>query len=401
MATPPAKGRTRVPGVPEPKHQRVKVDPLEAAQTELAIIEVERDDLRELNAAVVAERDAAVEALAASKAGASFVSRLADAMNHAGRVEKSSVNEQQNYKYASAEAMLGAVRGPLFDRSIVLVPSQPLYRHETAKTTTNKDVRRTTVSIDFTFVDGLSDERLVIVGWQGIGEDSGDKAIGKATTSAIKTFIRTQWLLPTEHDDPEQEAPKAPPLPPWAVAVAPMVAANEINNALHDMLGSDVADMVGRKIAGKFGGTPAAALDVAHIIGRAYAHVLTQGAQTPDDEDQTPPPESDEVDAVTAARDAAMFNGEPDPGPAVLAGGIVVDSVVIVNGEEITPTDAEPGTVPNPLQAIVDAGAELPTVEQQVKLLRKAGCPCADPFPNEDAPANPRCPIVGHGQPLL
>ena len=49
--------------------------------------------------------------------------RVAAAMAEAAAVTKGSENKEQGYKFASAEAILGAVRGPLLKRGIVLIPS--------------------------------------------------------------------------------------------------------------------------------------------------------------------------------------------------------------------------------------------------------------------------------------
>jgi hypothetical protein len=56
------------------------------------------------------------------------------------------------------------------------------------------------LDVRFTFTDGREE---LEVRWHGEGQDYGDKAYGKAYTNAVKTFVRTAWLLPTEHDDPE------------------------------------------------------------------------------------------------------------------------------------------------------------------------------------------------------
>lgn len=133
-----------------------------------------------------------------------LAARLAEAMAAAAEVTKSSRNTDQGYNYASAEVILAAVRKPLLERGIILIP-QPRSIEEREVQFRRGTGTLATVTVDFTFIDGLTSERLVIEGWVGQGQDSGDKAVGKAYTSAIKTFIRAAWLLPTEDPTGEQQ----------------------------------------------------------------------------------------------------------------------------------------------------------------------------------------------------
>jgi hypothetical protein len=126
--------------------------------------------------------------------------RIAEAMSEAGEVTKSATNTEQKYKYATAEAILGAIRGPLFARGVLLAPDLENVEEQEITSSRGTKGTRAIAHVTFTFTDGRES---LVCRWRGEGQDYGDKAYGKAYTNAIKTFIRSAWLLPTEHDDPE------------------------------------------------------------------------------------------------------------------------------------------------------------------------------------------------------
>lgn len=340
-----------------------------------AALEAERDELRAANA----ELEQRIAELTKT-AGSSLVSRIAEAMNEAAEVTKSATNEHHGYKYASAEAMLKAVRGPLFERSIILTTHLVGHREAPAG---GKSIR-TTVLVDFVFRDGLSAEVLRIDGWQGSADDTQDKGIGKAYTSAIKTFLRTQWLLPTEHDDPEKVTP--PNLPAWSAPLTEEDGRRLFVQALADLTGEENAakafDLTARHLGGP---VPRVAADVVHIAATAVRASLqaelerARAAQG----DPSVPPEQRDADAQAWAGEPAADDadrqetaGEPEPEPI------------------------PPASVEDPLMAAMQRGEQIPQdPAKQAAALRKAGCICKpSPFPAEGE-GDPACPIIGHGTP--
>ncbi len=127
-------------------------------------------------------------------------------------VEKRGRNEHFKYDYATAEDTLRALRGPLAERNVVIMPSV---------LSSQREGNLTTVRLSFTLVDGDTGEAHVCE-WEGTGEDRADKGHYKAYTGAIRTFLRETFLLPAG-DDPEADKdtdkgkhrarPKPPPEP--------------------------------------------------------------------------------------------------------------------------------------------------------------------------------------------
>jgi len=60
-----------------------------------------------------------------------------------------------------------------------------------------------------TFIDGVTGEERSF-SWVGQGQDRGDKAVAKATTSALRTALLKAFMLPMG-DDPEQDSIQRPP----------------------------------------------------------------------------------------------------------------------------------------------------------------------------------------------
>lgn len=134
---------------------------------------------------------------------ADFQARLVQAKSAVAGVAKDGRNSQQGYDYATVEGMLRAVRGPLAEHGINLSVSLVDVHRDAITSGRGAQGERITVTVAFTLRDTKS-EAFTTHHWAGVGEDYGDKAIGKAYTSAVKTFIRTEWLLPTG-DDPEAD----------------------------------------------------------------------------------------------------------------------------------------------------------------------------------------------------
>jgi hypothetical protein len=130
--------------------------------------------------------------------------KLAEVTAAVGYVAKDGRNDFQNYRYTSAEALLAAIRGPLSDRQVVLMPSLTALSEREYMTSKGKASVITTAHVSFTLIDGESGESHECA-WAGQGDDPGDKGLGKAYTNAIKTFLREQFLIP-QGDDPEADS---------------------------------------------------------------------------------------------------------------------------------------------------------------------------------------------------
>ncbi len=123
-------------------------------------------------------------------------------------VEKKGRNAFFNYDYAKEADILDAVREKLAQNKIFVFTSiENMDFRETGKRTRDgSPLNLVFVRTKHTFWDGESGETAEVFG-QGCGEDSGDKAIYKAITGAMKYFISKNFLISTG-DDPEKDEEK-------------------------------------------------------------------------------------------------------------------------------------------------------------------------------------------------
>lgn len=110
---------------------------------------------------------------------------------------------QGHWAYASAEAVLTAVRGEFLARNVLVLGTERDTEERQRQTSGGGDTTVTTIHVDFIFLDAQTGERIEL-SWLGRGEDPADRGVGKALTNAIKTFLRQQLLLPWG-DDPEAD----------------------------------------------------------------------------------------------------------------------------------------------------------------------------------------------------
>lgn len=118
--------------------------------------------------------------------------------------------EKYSYKYISESALLTQIRDKLSARGVAAFVS--VERQNTRMVTVEKSGRNGTysathmqaeVEILLTFADGESGEMFSVVG-QGHANDSGDKAVYKAITSANRYAWWKTMLIPTDEDDVNQ-----------------------------------------------------------------------------------------------------------------------------------------------------------------------------------------------------
>lgn len=416
-------------------------------------------DLEELSTdsleGIVDEVEAALERgrAAAAAAPVPLITAIAAAMLDAGEVTKSSKNTEQGYMFASAEAILAAVRRPLLERGVLLTSQPVTYVEREITSRSGSKGTLYSLGVDFTFRDGAGAE-LVVTDWRGIGQDFGDKAIGKAYTNAIKTFVRTQWLLPTEHDDPESspagervgDSAQAEP-PAWArEATAERKAL--LLDALEPLIGREQGKALALAVKSSIGHVPDVLIPFARGIVRAFLDgteddVLARrraargredadaaraaqdaAAEQPDEpapeSDVTPPtlnvedarpapPEEATLGAIrTATFDevAALAENAADERVRKAAADELDQrrAEAIIAGEE--PADDPPAPAAEgpdaPPAGTIDVG-ELPANPATAfGVLKAAGCICSDPLKqrSEAGTIDDACPIKGHGIPF-
>lgn len=230
-----------------------------------------------------------------------LVTDLAAAMLAAREVKKSSRNTDQNYDYASIEQILGAIRGPLLERSMIVnartvdLVLNPVTSKQGSQGTS------AIVTVDFEYLHGPTGDKLVSDGWRGQGVDYGDKAISKAYTSAAKSFIKLEWLLSTDADQhadlPDAVATQAPA---WAREARPE-RRDELAQRLLS-LGVDPDVLLG-SIEQTIGHIP--------DIVVSFARAIPAGNQT------SPQPAAADVPPAPAAAGDHFPQDEPDGPPDV------------------------------------------------------------------------------------
>jgi hypothetical protein len=135
--------------------------------------------------------------------------KLVEIRKGLGRVEKTKRNPHFGYNYVSLEH-LNALLEPKFSEKNIhfstAVVSADVHYGDT------KAGVFASVVTDQTFIDGETGE--MIVGRSaGLGWDAGDKATAKAITAAVKSYLKANFMISDEADDPEgsAEPPTAEP----------------------------------------------------------------------------------------------------------------------------------------------------------------------------------------------
>jgi ERF superfamily len=147
------------------------------------------------------EKIAAREREAAPKTAPSLVRKLAAVMGEVERIPKSGRNEFHKYDYATEADIVAAVRKGLAERSVMILHRvDELAWRESKKSSGEAASPIATVHVTFTAHDGDTGETLVVAQTVGEGQDSGDKAVYKALTGALKYAILKLFLIPTGHD---------------------------------------------------------------------------------------------------------------------------------------------------------------------------------------------------------
>jgi len=132
----------------------------------------------------------------------SLVAKLAAACNAVGGVEKKGRNEFQRYNYVKAADVAKAIRHELFERGIVVIMDEKEFSQiRVIKTNSGGEMPEWLLRCEVTFRD--ESEVLGPFGAFATAMDSGDKAIYKCKTGALKYALRGIGLIPDERDDPE------------------------------------------------------------------------------------------------------------------------------------------------------------------------------------------------------
>lgn len=128
--------------------------------------------------------------------------KLAIVMSHIERVAKTGTNKFFNYEFASYDDFADMVRTALAEAGVAFLPSMTSIVREPVTTGKGAASTLTIVNYDFTFADGTEEKTYH---WQGEAIDNSDKGLGKATTAAIKTFLKATFLISTGEKEPDED----------------------------------------------------------------------------------------------------------------------------------------------------------------------------------------------------
>lgn len=172
--------------------------------------------------------------------------KLVEIMNSVERIPKNGHNNHQNYDYAQESDIKDVVRKELAERNVMMIPNE-LSRTTTQIPTKNGSQQLVTLEIEYTLIDADSSETMKMVGY-GDGQDSGDKAVYKAKTGALKYALTSLFMIPTG-DDPER-----PLQPPKNIDKQQLDSLEALITKVAEMSGSVYANVL-RTLKGEMGYT--------------------------------------------------------------------------------------------------------------------------------------------------
>mgnify|MGYP000003781389 FL=1 len=132
-----------------------------------------------------------------------IAAKMIEVMKECSHVLKNGTNNFHAYKYATCADVLEKVNASFVKHGISTMAIPELLSMEKVTTTKGNTENLASVKITIMLIDSESGETMSIVGL-GSGQDSGDKAIMKAQTAAIKYAYLLSFAISTG-DDPEND----------------------------------------------------------------------------------------------------------------------------------------------------------------------------------------------------
>ena len=132
-----------------------------------------------------------------------LASKFINVMQECSHIEKNGVNSFHKYKYATSADVMQKVNAALTKYGIASFVSPSLINLQDVTTIKGNIEHLATVEVEIKLVDRDSGEEVILKGL-GNGQDSGDKAIAKALTSAMKYAYMMSLAISTG-DDPEAD----------------------------------------------------------------------------------------------------------------------------------------------------------------------------------------------------
>lgn len=132
-----------------------------------------------------------------------LAAKFIEVMKECSHIAKNGENNFHGYKYAASADVLQRVNTSLVAHGIASMAMPEIVSQQDVTTAKGNIERLVTVKMDITLIDKESGEMFQITGL-GSGQDSGDKAVMKAQTAAIKYAYMLSLAVSTG-DDPEAD----------------------------------------------------------------------------------------------------------------------------------------------------------------------------------------------------
>lgn len=124
-------------------------------------------------------------------------------MGEVNAIPKDGFNAQFNFHYIKHETIFNSIRAALVKHGVYFAPVWENLTMEVGKTSNNKDINICRIKFNFLF-RSVHDGSEVSYPWEAESNDTSDKAISKAITFAVKTFLKAFFLIAeSPADDPD------------------------------------------------------------------------------------------------------------------------------------------------------------------------------------------------------
>lgn len=195
-------------------------------------------------------------------------------------IEKGEFNKEQGFKFRGIDAVMDVVGPALRRHGVIVVPTATDLHSETYATSKGTQMRNVTATMCYRvygpggdYFEGTS---------YGEAADAGDKAVTKAQSVALRTFLLQALMVPTGDVDPDSASHERATAPrrPEPEPAKPRSPADEARAELLEVCKANGLDAraVGARFASEFG-MPIAEADVQTI--QAFKQMLVDEAAGP------------------------------------------------------------------------------------------------------------------------
>lgn len=122
------------------------------------------------------------------------------------KIDKNGTNEYHKYKYVKASDIAAVIAEKLTACQIASIVVPQILESKDVTNAKGGTEHLVTVKTDVLLIDAASGETLTITGL-GAGQDTGDKAVMKAQTAALKYAYMMSFNIATNDDPEAEEAP--------------------------------------------------------------------------------------------------------------------------------------------------------------------------------------------------